>query len=55
MYNINERIGERIHDRKIAKCYNAVMAFWIIARIACHVTDRSNGKKVWDSEKMAVY
>ena len=39
MYKINERIGERIRDRKIAKCYNAVMGFWIIARIACHVTD----------------
>ena len=30
MYNINERIGERIRDRKIAKCYNAVKGFWIL-------------------------
>ena len=26
----NKRIGERIRDRKIAKCYNAVMGFWIL-------------------------
>ena len=33
MYNINERIRERIRDRKIANCYNAVMGFLIIARM----------------------
>ena len=44
MCKINERIGERNRDRKIAKCYNAVMGFWIIARIACHVTDLTGNK-----------